>query len=213
MSEVDFRVLFPNAPGDIDEIEDAVDNACVEFGIISPAQQAMFLSQCCGHESNGLTRLEENFGYSPARIRSLFPFKFKSYADAKKVVEGGPEAIANRIYGGRIGNGPEITGDGYRFRGRGIIMLTGRANYGTYDKRLRVNLLSDPDLASKFPVAARVAACFWKTTGCNELAELGDIEGTTLRINGGLIGIKDRIARWQTFCSYFGVFPVQTKYV
>jgi putative chitinase len=128
-----------------------------------PLRLAAFLAQV-GHESAHFNRLEENLNYSAETLRRLFPKRVPDDASAQALV-GNPQAIANRIYGGRLGNGPEASGDGWTFRGRGLIQLTGKSNYLQADQALNAGLVSNPDaLAHDRALAASVAIWFWNSS-------------------------------------------------
>ena len=190
---------------------DAVSAACQEFGIDTPKRIAGFLSQCA-HESGGFERLQENLNYSAEGMAGIWPKRFAVMgADGKPVKKDGknqpnkfalalhrkPEMIANVVYSGRMGNGPIESGEGWKYRGRGLKQLTGKSNHSDCSKGLGVDLVDNPDLLLEPAYAARSAAWFWKKNNCNAFADVGDIEGLTKRINGGLIGIADRKARYQ----------------
>lgn len=165
-------------------------DAMREFDINTPDRQAMFLAQLA-HESGELTRNEECLRYSPARIMEVFQRHVSSLADADKLSKS-PENLANRVYAGRMGNGDEASGDGYRYRGRGLIHLTGRDNYRLAGSALHLALIDKPELLLQPDVAARSAAWFWFSHGCNQLADAGDFLGTTKKVNGGTNGHVER---------------------
>ncbi|MFN3370378.1 MAG: glycoside hydrolase family 19 protein [Sphingomonadaceae bacterium] len=153
------------------------------FEIVSLARAAAFLAQC--HvESGRFTRTEENLRYSSAeRLVAVFPSRIPTVAAAQPFLRN-PEGLANHVYGGRLGNGPPASGDGWRFRGRGLKQLTGRANYQRAAAGLGRPYLADPDLVAQAPDAALTAAWFWQQAGCNALADAGDIDRITRAING-----------------------------
>lgn len=161
--------------------------------ISTPQRQAMFLAQCA-HESAGFTRFEENLNYSAEALQRTWPSRFPSFAAAAEVARQ-PERIANRVYADRLGNGNEASGDGWRFRGRGAIQITGRSNYRRAGLSLGFPLEANPTEAALPGQGARVACWYWFFHGLNDLADDGDFEGITRRINGGLTGIVDR-ERW-----------------
>lgn len=162
-----------------------------ETGINTPLRLAHFLAQLA-HESGGFTRLVENLNYSADGLRRTWPSRF-DLATAARFARN-PEAIANRVYADRLGNGDEASGDGWRYRGRGFIQLTGKANYADYSQRLFGDdrLVRDPDLAATPEVAMRLAVAYWQAKGLNALADQDDLNGITRKINGGLIGIEGR---------------------
>ena len=173
---------------------DPLTAAMAEFEVTTPARQAAFLAQLA-HESAELMRLEEGLRYSPSRIMEVFPRHVSSWRDAEMLSKS-PERLANRVYGGRMGNGEESSGDGYRYRGRGLIQLTGRDNYRLAGSALHLSLLDRPDLACETEVACRVAAWFWFSRGCNQLADAANFLAVTKKINGGTNGYTDRCRYW-----------------
>jgi len=164
--------------------------AMARWGVGTPLQQGAFLGQIA-HESTRLSRLEENLNYTAERICAVWPSRFKTVADAAPLARN-PEALANAVYGGRMGN--KLPGDGYRYRGRGLKQLTGKNNYAAYLLAGDVDVLSNPDLLLQPAHAADSAAWFWHSNGCNALADRRDWAGLTRRINGGLIGQVERLA-------------------
>lgn len=174
----------------------ALNEHLPEFGIDTPARVAGFLSQC-QHESLDFTVLQENLNYGAKGLRGLFG-KYFPTDDLALQYERKPEMIANRIYGSRMSNGPEDSGDGWKYRGRGIIQITGRANYTacSHDLFHDETLVEDPDLL-RTPEYAVLSACwFWKKNNLNKFCDEGDVVGLSKRINGGTIGLDDRIAHW-----------------
>jgi putative chitinase len=177
------------------EWADALNATFERFNILTPRQMAGFIGQC-GHESGNFRVLQENLNYRAATLLSLFPrtqrrtwgFTPEEAADYERQ----PKRIANRIYSNRMGNRDEASGDGYRFRGRGCIQLTGSANYHHAGQALGVDLIMEPDLVATPQYAALTAGWFWNTQKLNALAEAGDWTGLTKRINGGTIGLEDR---------------------
>jgi putative chitinase len=140
-------------------------------------------------ESAGLTRFWEDLNYSAKRLCAVWPGRFPSRALAQPFARN-PEALAEKVYGGRMGN--VRPGDGYRFRGRGLIQLTGRANYEHFAQVLGIELAHDPDLAAEPETACLIAGAYWHDKGLNAFADLGDILGLTRKINGGQTGLADR---------------------
>jgi len=172
-----------------------------EFSITSPQRMAAFLAQIA-HESHELNRLEENLNYSAKRLCQVWPKRFPTAAAAEPCANN-PERLANRVYAGRLGNGNEASGDGWRFRGRGPIQLTGRSNYAACRKALGVDLIKSPYRLLEPGTAARSAAWFWSSRGLNALAdhEPGDDDEADFRrittiINGGTAGIAERTRYW-----------------
>ena len=174
---------------------DPLTKAMIKFNITSPNRINMFLAQI-GHESNSFSVTVENLNYSnEARLLQIFGKHIKQ-SEAKDFVRN-PVKLANRVYANRMGNGSEASGDGYRFRGRGLPQLTGRDNYAAAGKALGLDLLSNPDLLLQPDISALAAAWFWSNAGCNVLADGGKFEAVTRKINGGLNGLDDRLARFE----------------
>ena len=172
----------------------AVIVACNKYNISTKKQIAAFIAQTA-HESGGYTRLTENLNYSAEALMRVWPRRFptKTVADA---FARQPELIANQVYSGRMGNGPIQAGDGWKFIGRGLKQLTGKDNYDRCGKALSVNLVENPELLVKPMFAAQSAAWFWSVNNCGPLADADEFELLTKRINGGLIGLADRKARY-----------------
>lgn len=172
-----------------------LDEAMHRYAIDTPARQAAFLAQIA-HESGGLARLVENLNYSAEGLCKVWPNRFRSYGDAVAYARK-PEAIANYVYADRMGNGPANTGEGWKYRGRGLIQATGKNTYRSLSAALEVDLLGNPDRLQEPHLAAMSAGWYWSTHGLNERADQGDFEGITRKINGGLTGLADRTALWK----------------
>jgi len=171
-----------------------------KFQINTPLRLCHFLAQC-GHESGNFKAVNENLNYGAKGLLGLFKKYFPTEAKAKEY-ERKPEKIANLIYGGRMGNGPEASGEGYKFRGRGYIQLTGKDNYSAFDKVVAEDIVANPDLvATKYPLLS--AAWFWNSRKLNELADKGgsdaEVTSITKKVNGGTIGLEDRIKHFKEF--------------
>jgi len=182
----------------------ALGPAMARFGIVTPARAAAFLAQC--HvESAGFTRLEENLFYAtPARIAAVWPSRFRSPAEAVPYARN-PERLANTVYANRIGNGPEASGDGWRFRGRGLKQLTGRANYAAAAAALGRPYGEQPALVAEPADAALTAAWFFAKAGCNALADAGQWDEITRRVNGpAMLAAADRRRRTLKALSVLG---------
>lgn len=177
--------------GDADRWLAPLNNALIRWEITSHAQVTMFLAQCA-HESGGFKRLVENLHYSAAALLAAWPKRFTG-EDAVAMAYD-EQRIAERAYGGRMGNGAEGSGDGYRYRGRGIIQLTGRDNYQRAGDAIGLDFVAQPELLEQPDWAASSAGWFWATNGCGALADAGDYLGVTKRINGGVNGYDDRQA-------------------
>ena len=166
--------------------------ACTLFDISTIKRQSAFIAQCA-HESAHFTRLEENLFYTrPSRVLQVFPSKVKSEADALKLVRN-PQALANRVYAGRLGNSDEASGDGWRFRGRGLFQLTGRANYAQVGRGTGRPYEAQPDLVACPEDAALSAAFFWYARGCNVFVDEGKFDRVTRAVNGpAMLGSIER---------------------
>lgn len=165
--------------------------AMAKHGITEPLHQAAFLAQV-GIESGGLTRLEENLTYTtPERLMTVWPARFKTAAEAAAYVRN-PQALANKVYAGRMGN--TSPGDGWKYRGRGFKQLTGKDNYTAYALACNVPAVSNPDLLLQPDCLADSAAWFWAKSGCAALADKRDWRALSVRVNGGLTGFVERLA-------------------
>jgi len=162
-----------------------------KWGINTPRQQAAFIGQCA-HECGGFKKLEEGLSYSAERLMVVWPKRFPTLESAKPYARNG-KALANKVYANRMGNRDEASGDGGRFIGRGCIQLTGASSYYQAGKALGVDLWANPELVSTPKYAALTAGWFWATHKCNEVAEDGDWVKLTKIINGGTVGLDDRI--------------------
>jgi putative chitinase len=179
-----------------EEWVDALNETFERFQIDTPMRQASFIGQC-SHESANFKVLEENLNYRAATLLKLFPRTPKRTwgftPEEAAAYERQPKKIANRIYGNRMNNRDEASGDGFRFRGRGILQLTGAANYHHAGKALGVDFIMEPDLVATPKYAAMTAGWFWNTHKINQFADVQDWVTMTKRINGGTIGLDDRI--------------------
>lgn len=174
-----------------DKYLDALNAVLAAHGIDSEARIAHFLAQVM-HESGCLRLVEENLNYSAEGLRKTFRKYFSTDAEAQAYARK-PERIGSRVYGGRMGNGPEATGDGYRYRGRGLIQLTGKANYRSFSDWVGADVVANPDwVAERYAVQS--AVYFWEKNNLNALADIDDLASITRRINGGLNGYEDRHA-------------------
>lgn len=171
---------------------DPLNETFERFGITTVRQQASFIGQC-SHECGNFKILEENLNYRAETLMKLWPKRFPSLGIAQQYAKQ-PKLIANKVYSNRMGNRDEASGDGYRFRGRGCIQTTGHTNYFHAGKALGVDFVMNPDLVATPKYAALTAGYFWSTHGLNALAEAMDYTAMTKRINGGTIGLEDRIA-------------------
>jgi putative chitinase len=171
---------------------EGVNETFEHFDISNPPRQAMFLAQTA-HESANFSAVEENLNYQAKALMAFWPKRFAGVADQ---YARHPQMIANRAYCDRMGNGPESSNDGWNYRGRGLIQLTGKDNYRHCGDALGLDLLSDPDQVSHNPVAVLSAGWFWDTRKLNQYADHGDVEKVTKLINGGTIGLAERTAHF-----------------
>ena len=189
-----FQSLYPRAKaGHVDALAARSTAIFNEFGISQlPNRLHFFLAQI-GHESGGLSIVEENLNYSAPRLMQIFPNRFPTLASAEAVA-GSPQRVGNAIYANRMGNGDVASGDGFRYRGRGYIQLTGTNNYRLVGAHAGIDLISSPDRAFAPDDALRVACGFWALNNLNAVCDTGDFTLLTKRINGGTIGMPDRLA-------------------
>lgn len=185
ITEQQLLQILPNARPVAGIFVPALNRAMARWKIDSPVRQAAFLAQV-GHESGQLRRLVENLNYSAEALVRTWPSRFTEQNAGAYVRQ--PEKIANRVYGGRMGNGPEASGDGWRYRGRGLIQLTGRDNYRAASQALGLSLLENPELLEQPEHAAQSAAWWWATHGLNELADAGRFSDIGSIINTGQPG-------------------------
>lgn len=179
---------------------DAIPDTAARFGITTPLRLAHFLAQC-GHESGGFKATQENLNYSAKGLCGIFRKYFPSVTVALQY-ERKPEKIANRVYANRMGNGNEASGEGWKYRGRGYIQLTGKENYKAFDATVPEDITSNPDLvATKYALAS--AAFFFKKNGlwaiCDRGADIATVTAVTKRVNGGTIGLADRQKHFNEF--------------
>ena len=168
-----------------------LEETFAKYDISTTQRQACFIGQC-QHESENFTKLEEGLNYSASRLMAVWPSRFPNL-DVANQYANNPEKIANKVYGGRMGNVED--GDGWKYHGRGLIQLTGKDNYANCGSGLGVDLLSNPEWVATPEYAALSAGWFWNKKGLNDLADTMDIETMTKRINGGTLGIDDRKAK------------------
>jgi putative chitinase len=185
-----------------DSVIAMLPDTMAKFELNTPMRLAHFLAQS-GHESGGFKALNENLNYGAKGLRGIFSKYFPTDAKALEY-ERKPEKIANLVYGGRMGNGPEASGEGYKFRGRGYIQLTGKDNYTAFSKAINEDCVGNPDLvATKYPLAS--AAWFFHKNGLHKIADEGAttevVTKITKRVNGGTIGLEDRIKHFNEYYS------------
>lgn len=170
-----------------------LDMAFMKYDINTPQRKAAFIGQCA-HESNNFKTLEENLNYKPETLMKVWPSRFPDIASAMKYAHD-PIKLANKVYANRMGNGSEESGEGSKYHGRGLVQLTGKENYERCGEAIGVDLVNKPGLLVEPINAALSAGWFWNKKGLNALADAGDFETMTKRINGGLLGLDDRKAK------------------
>lgn len=186
---------------------EALSKIIPDYDITTPPRVAAFLAQCA-HESGGFNAIQENLNYRPETLMKLFGSHFPGgLAEAQQYCAqpNKQEVIANRIYANRMGNGPEESGDGWRFCGRGLIQLTGRSNYTRFAQSIDTPVEQITDFMQTFEGCVQSACWFWEANNLNNYADSGDIKTMTKIINGGYLGLDDRIAHYQHALQVFGV--------
>lgn len=197
-----------------------IQSALEQFNITTELQVAGFLAQCA-HESGGFTRLEESLNYASDRLAVIWPNRFAEMGSDKKpkknekgfnipnkfalALHRKPELIANVVYSSRMGNGPVESGDGWKFRGRGLKQLTGRDNYTRCKAAIKYDIVENPDLLLEPRWAALSAGWFWEANKCSQIIDTGDFVALTRKINGGTIGLEDRTKRYRAVLATMGV--------
>jgi putative chitinase len=177
-----------------------IPDTAAKFQINTPLRLAHFLAQC-GHESGGFRATQENLNFSAKGLAGIFKKYFPTEASAAPYARN-PQKIASKVYGGRMGNGPESTGEGYKFRGRGYIQLTGKENYTAFGKSIGEDMVANPDkVASQYALLS--AAWFFSKNGLHKMADEGAsdtvVTKITKRVNGGTIGLPDRIKHFKEY--------------
>jgi putative chitinase len=195
------KQLIPNNPY-VEQWHSALSRLFPDYEINTPQRMAAFIAQC-SHESAGFTALKENLNYSAASLSRVWPSRFPPEIAAQYA--GKQEMIANRAYCDRMGNGPESSGDGWKYAGKGLIQLTGKDNYTRFAESLEMDVEDVPEYLTTFEGAAQSACWFWESNNLNQWADKGDILTLTKRINGGTIGLEDRIKHYEHALHVFGV--------
>lgn len=205
LTEAQLKQMIPKNPY-VPYWHHALEQLLPDYDINTPQRIAAFVAQCA-HESGGFVALKENLNYKPAALRRLFSKYFPTDELAQEYCAKPDKqaAIANRIYANRMGNGDERSGDGSAFRGRGLIQLTGRANYQAFADSIETPLADVPEYLETFEGAAQSACWFWEVNNLNRFADKGDIKGLTKAINGGYIGLEDRIKHYEHALHVMGV--------
>lgn len=185
----------------IDHWYEAICKILPDYEINTKLRVAAFLAQCA-HESGNFRAIKENLNYRWETLRKIFPKYFPTDELAKQYASmpNKQEAIANRVYGGRMGNGPEASGDGYRYCGRGLIQLTGKDNYTRYAQSLEISVEEASEHLTTFEGCVQSACWFWEANNLNQWADKRDLITLTKRINGGTIGLEDRIKHYNHAC-------------
>lgn len=208
MTELTLEQLKQMIPGNpyVDHWHNALAQLLPDYEINTPQRIAAFVAQCA-HESGGFRAIKENLNYRAATLRKLFSkyFPTDEIANYYASMPNKQQAIANRIYANRMGNGPEESGDGYRFCGRGLIQLTGRNNYTLFAESLEISVEEASEYLETFEGAAQSACWFWESNNLNRFADVGDIKGLTKAINGGFIGLEDRVKHYEHALHVMGV--------
>lgn len=200
LTETRFAAFLPDAP-DIPTWTRVLNDAMDRFDVRTLRRVAAFLAQIA-HESDEFRRVVENLNYTAKRLMQVWPKRFTSLAKARRY-ERQPKKLANYVYANRLGNGDEASGDGWRFRGRGLLQITGRGNYRATAQALALPLEDNPELLEQPGVAALAAAHFWKSRGLNELADDRNTDNDdedfvtiSVIINGGRTGLESRKRYW-----------------
>lgn len=195
------KQIIPKNPY-VEHWYNALSKLLPDYGIDTPARMAAFLAQCA-HESGDFKFIKENLNYRAASLRKTFGKYFPTDEIAQQYANK-PEKIANRVYANRMGNGPEESGDGYRYCGRGLIQLTGKENYFWFAASLQITPEEASEYMETFEGAAQSACWFWETNNLNQWADAKDILTLTKRINGGTIGLEDRKRHFDHALHIFG---------
>lgn len=194
LTKEQLKQLLPKNPY-IDQWHSALSRLLPDYEINTPQRIAAFIAQCA-HESGNFMFLKENLNYRAESLMRTWPRHFPTMEIAQQYARQ-PEKIANRAYANRMGNGDEASGDGWRFLGRGLIQLTGRENYSWFAASINISVEEAAEYLQTFEGAAQSACWFWETNNLNRWADTGDIKELTRRINGGFIGLEDRIKHYQ----------------
>lgn len=191
------KQLLPRNPY-VEQWHHALSQLLPDYEIDTPQRIAAFIAQC-SHESAGFTALKENLNYKAETLMKIWPRYFPTIEIARQYASAPnkQEVIANRAYGNRMGNGDEASGDGFKFCGRGLIQLTGRSNYQAFADSLEMDIEDVPAYLATFEGAAQSACWFWESNNLNRFADAGDIKGLTKAINGGYLGLEDRIKHYE----------------
>jgi len=185
----------------LEQWTEALNKILPDYEIDTPQRVAAFVAQSA-HESGNFTALHENLNYRAETLRKIFPKYFTDTTAAQ--FAHNPEAIANRVYANRMGNGTEESGDGFTYCGRGLIQLTGKSNYQAFAESIETPVEQIPEFLQTFEGAVQSACWFWEANNLNQYADSGDIVTMTKRINGGTIGLEDRQKHYNHALHVFG---------
>jgi len=201
LSQDQLAQIIPGNPY-VDHWYTALSQALPDYDINTPQRVAAFLAQC-GHESGGFTAIKENLNYKAESLVRVWPKYFPNMDIANQYAHN-QEKIANRAYANRMGNGPEESGDGYRFCGRGLIQLTGRSNYQAFADSIETDINDLPEYLATFEGCVQSACWFWEANNLNQYADNFDLVTMTKKINGGTLGLDDRTARYKKALQIMG---------
>jgi putative chitinase len=203
ITKAQIKDLYPHSRDDIvNSIIENILDLGDKYDINSPIRVAHFLAQAA-HESGGFRVIEENLNYSAQGLEKIFPKYFRDLDSSEYAHK--PESIANVVYANRMGNGDTSSGDGYRFRGRGLIQLTGRDNYSAIATDLEVQIDDIVNYLTTADGALESAAWFWQKNGINQIADADDVTAVTKKVNGGTIGLEDRQEHTEEFKQILGI--------
>jgi len=201
LSQDQLAQIIPGNPY-VDHWYTALSQALPDYDINTPQRVAAFLAQC-GHESGGFTAIKENLNYKAESLVRVWPKYFPNMDVANQYAHN-QEKIANRAYANRMGNGPEESGDGYRFCGRGLIQLTGRSNYQAFADSIETDINDLPEYLATFEGCVQSACWFWEANNLNQYADNFDLVTMTKKINGGTLGLDDRTERYKKALQIMG---------
>ena len=193
LTQAQLAQMIPGNPY-VAEWYEALSQLLPDYDINTPQRVAGFIAQCA-HESGNFRAIKENLNYQAATLSKVWPSKFPP--DVAQQYAHNQEGIADRAYAGRMGNGDEASGDGFRFCGRGLIQITGKQNYQSFADSLQMDINDVPAYLATFEGAAQSACWFWEANNLNAVADAGDIVTMTKKINGGTLGLDDRTARYK----------------
>ena len=186
------RILIDNS--NINDWYDSLIKILPDYEIDTEKRVSAFLAQTA-HESANYTRLIENLNYSAKRLMEVWPKRFPTMSIAKQY-ERNPQKLGNFTYANRMGNGPVESGDGYEYRGRGLIQITGKSNYESFGESIGISSKDAAEYMETFDGAVHSACWFWEVNKLNSYSDKGDIRNQTIKINGGTNGLSDRVNRY-----------------